>query len=340
MRLSVALVTILVILLAGCAGNTGGNFTDSTVAGTPAQTTVAKTTTQTVETRSTSIAFPTTTPEPVRVDPDNPFGQSQIDVSIDSKNLEKRDLELVDESLRYWENNSERYAGYPISFSIVPEQEPHRIEIAFVDRPIACKNEIQTTTVGCAPRNEETASAISYVQITDDETNQGTYGTLVHELGHTLGLGHSDEPQRYMKPHQTDPLDRKPITVAITKDVGNIQILKKRGIIKALNYLRDDPEVNESNRLDWELVDSVDDADLVIKVTDHHPHVCIADSGGSCFAQGEYEDQYQIILNNVDSSAVGWHVIYWLAPHVYGMSNVPSEFQESAGYDTRHGGWK
>jgi len=143
-----------------------------------------------------------------------------------------------------------------------------------------------------------------------------------------------------MKPYITKPLKWRTVHIELTKDVGNLQTGKRIEIIKALNYYHENSDLNESQRLDWKLVDTEENADLVIEVADHHPSLCFSGIGGSCLTKSDYRNQYKIVLNDLDNNVIGWYVAAMLAPVIYGKDNVPEKFQASADYNTRSRGWK
>lgn len=145
--------------------------------------------------------------------PDRPWTDLPVSVTVDDQTSTGRDgfAELLREGLTYWEEHSETYAGYAVEYAFEPtlaEPEDADIVVELVEDVQTCSVEgHDQEAVGCAPVITGSAPETARVEIKDGFSDELTLVTIKHELGHTLGLGHDDEPQSIMS---SDPADRIP----------------------------------------------------------------------------------------------------------------------------------
>ncbi|MCL9813945.1 hypothetical protein [Natranaeroarchaeum aerophilus] len=145
--------------------------------------------------------------------PDRPWANLPVTVTLDDQTEVGREgfEGLLLDAMVYWEDHSEEYAGYEIEYTFEPTLDDHEdadIVVELVEDVQTCSVEgHDQEAVGCAPVITGSAPETARVEIKDGFSDDLTLVTIKHELGHTLGLGHDDEPQSIMS---ADPADRIP----------------------------------------------------------------------------------------------------------------------------------
>lgn len=346
-----AILCSLLVVLAGCSFDPGGVLPGDET-GTP-------------ETAGIEAAEPTRTASPGddfrSVDPDNPWRKPTLTVAIEKPANDSRDYEpLVAQALSFWENESERYAGYPIEYDLDPNASDPDLVVAFVDRIEECNN--VSDAAGCAPyvNSPSTIDRPERVEILRGFTNDSTLLVLRHELGHTLGLDHGDEPESVMTHRSTLVRLAKPnaterefawadpnFTVYLdAENVSNPAAIREQ-VGHALAFYEGGANGIVPENVTFAYTDDRSAADVVITFPGELP--CV-DGGGSCGSRhgvdvdddGALErfDRLAISLHDVDEDAVGWHVGYWLG---FGLgfqepADWPAVFR-NATYDERRSEW-
>jgi len=336
-RRCVALVLCLAALvaLAGCSavlGPEGGDDPSPSASPTPtdaATVTSVPTTTHGSQPAAATPA-PTATPTPAPVDSANPFGNRTLAVAIAPDDRTPERTAVVRRALDYWEGNAAEHAGYPVEFVLVDASASHRIELAFESAPVTCGTISTDRTIGCAPVNERRAPPVSQVTVAANQTDAYTHEILVHELGHVLGLGHDDEPRRYMRETLPSGLGRDTVDVYLTGPDDTAVGRARSEVETALSYFESHPSLAADERPTFEFVTTREAADFVIEIRDGG---CFDDGGGSCTGEPAYRGQQQLVLDSLDTEVVAWHVAYHLAP-VY-LADVPEDLSGDASRSER-----
>lgn len=366
MRVHILLVVILVVL-AGCGSSV--EETSTTVTTLTETTTVPTTTTEAVTTTPTTSTTTTTETATTTSIPDNPWQKEVVTVKIINNVNESRNFEpLVQQALSYWEARNESIYDDPIKYNITDDYRAD-IRVKFVENITECGFHYSIdTTLGCAPTVDPDSLVHDQleVRIAGGYTDNSTVETLKHEIGHTRGYEHDDEPSAVMKPKQNAttwreqhiesrlsqhsyPWLNSTLKVHVSSD-DTLTHSEERQVNRALSYYEEGADGWIENGPNFEIVENENSADIKIGVHDDEYEVCgfsTSTDPHSCNdaiskASGEYRyyDSYTINVNGIDDDAVGWHIGYWLgfALGAENDSDLPEVFQD-ADYDDRRSNW-
>lgn len=269
----------------------------------------------------------------------SPYDTVTLTVAVSYESDDIRDMSgEVNRSLRYWERQWNESVGYPVVYEQVESTDEAALHLQFVESLTTCGSEIDEVKVGCADFVEGDAPDQVDVRVESGRTDDGTTAVLIHELGHTLGLTHDDEPQYYMQ--ATVPLSpqRLEVGVEVVTD-GTVTAAEMDQLSKALDFLETHPDLDADRT--FVLVEETVRADVVIQIdapaTDWHCSIDV----GSCVQTGvyTYEDQYHIATRDIDTEVLGWHVGANLALALFEEGDMPYEFREARSYDFRRSQW-
>jgi hypothetical protein len=313
--------------------------------------------------QATPSGTPTATPSPT-VDADNPWRETTLTVAVEAPPDDDREYTpMVREALDYWASVADRFAGYPISFEVVPAGEEPDLVVAFVDRVGRCEN--VTEVAGCAPHitSPSEVNRPERLAVRTGLSDASTVLVLKHEVGHVLGLGHEDPPQEVMAPTanlttlpQPNATERelpwRTATLSVAVDYSTVPSSDRRAVREqirhALTYYERGADGYGPGNVTFVTTDDRESADVVVTFPDATP--CGDGGSGSCGSRFgidpdgdgavEWYTRLEIAVAGLDSDAVGWHVARWLG---YGFGFDDAEdwppVLRDATHEQRRGEW-
>lgn len=295
-------------------------------------------------------------------DPDNPWRQSELVVAIE--NDHDRDVRpLVRDALDYWERNAEQYAGYTLSYRLEPDATEPDLVVAFVEELTDCGREDHVA--GCAPVLTESRQITRpvRVRVRHGFSNNSTVAVLKHELGHTLGLTHEDEPATVMQaqsslttlpqPNATDrALPWRSPDLSVYVDLSAVPADERdetrQQISAALDYFGRGADGTVPENVSFTRTTDRAAADITVTFEGSSP--CETDRGSCGSLIGEDRDgdgaldiytRLEITITDVDTEAVAWHLGRWLG-RGFGFDSedeFPEPLREDASYQERRSEW-
>lgn len=270
-RGTTAVALTLIIILAGCGGSTTSS-TPTSSATQPASSTPSTTPTHTPTPASTA------TPPPLY---HNPWNKQTIHVAIENP-TDRNYQPIVRQALRYWETDGQKWADWvDLQFSLISD--PNAADADAIIRfgsVNTCETDIEDV-VGCAPYpNDGSFEHTPTAEISTGYTNESTRTIVKHEVGHLLGVEHTQTPE-FMKPEseltelpQVDAADRAnpwgQDTLRIYIDDSAVPVPLKETVMTqidyAINYYNNGGEGATPSGVELVTTERQTDADIVIEV--------------------------------------------------------------------------
>lgn len=300
-------------------------------------------------------------------DPDNHWRDGVLTVSYETPADDDRNYEpAIREALAFWTEHSNEYAGYEVGFRLAEPNETADIHVRFEPAVTNCGELTEDDhTAGCAPVLS-TPGGVDRpvdVRVRTGLSEASTVQVLKHELGHTLGLTHGDAPNEVMaarselttlpKPNATErPVPWADSDLVVYIDDGGVADAEwnatERQVGAALHYYMDGAEGTVPENVTFYRTDDPEAAEITVRFADSDP---CRSGGGSCGRTSgrdvdsdgslEYYTHLEIVLVDVDTDAVAWHVGRWLGTgfgHT-AESDYPEPLESSASYEERRSEW-
>lgn len=293
--------------------------------------------------------IPTATPPPTvapstvveREKADNPWGRKQIVVAVEnSARPDRRFSRAVRSAIRYWEANPAS-ATYPFDFVLRPDAADPDIRVTYRES-VDCPTHPEAD--GCAPqlKADSIAPDPAVVQVLAGTTDnfRSDRNTVIHELGHVLGLNHCGEPTWVMgtgscssQADRPDVLQReyawRDTTLRIYVDYATVSSENlsgtKQQVRLAFGFYADGANGTVPESVRFERVSDPWAADIVVHMNSSEPcpstpSFCGGATGPDVDGDGhiEYFTGSEISVNSVPvrsrGGLLGWHLGNVLTP--------------------------
>ncbi len=278
-------------------------------------------------------AGPPETPEDTRADIDDGPANRRLD-TLDSLRIpfeivregDGRDVtEQVVGAMAYWEEHAPAYApgdGFRVRYESAEDEAPY-LTVTLVDEVRGCGGADDLN--GCADIPQERMPDHLDATVRRTLTDQGVFETAVHELGHTLGLGHDDDPQYYMQPQLPTVVGRETVSVVLPDRVPAADIPA------ALDWVA--AEVDGAPRT-FEQVNEESAAGIVVQTA---PDACERGFVACTRQSDRYADQVIVRLDRELATATyDWHTAALLAEL---SGDVPDILSADTPRATRESDW-
>ncbi|HKL30414.1 MAG TPA: hypothetical protein VJ898_14245 [Natrialbaceae archaeon] len=277
---------------------------------------------------------------------------------VNSANRTRNVTALIDRAITYWEENDERYVDYEVDFELDPDAESPDVIVSF-QRTVECQGE--AGWLGCAPDVEaiDATSDTMVVSIKSGYRDNSTVRTIQHEFGHLLGLDHGDAPMPLMSPQQESLKLQQPDAsgrtfpwadrnLTVYTDYSTLSPNRRMDAAKQVSLALDYYE-NHANSSRWANVSFTatrNPAVADVRIDFDSDSSLLQGAGSIGRPKGpdvdgdgsvEYYTESRIVVSNVRTEAIGWHVGYWIGVSL-GARNT-SELPEPFRNGTRTGKW-
>lgn len=351
---------VLLVVLAGCAGagttvpptESTANTTPDAAEATTSMTAPATTTPDSTPTTTTTTVAPSTTP----------WGKETVTVAVQNYVNESRDFQpLVRQSLSYWEGPNATYGTYQPDYEFVEDPADAMLVIRFVGTVYDCDSADVDTTLGCAPllTPGTVADDTEIVRVRGGYVDATTLDIIKHELGHTLGLRHGDEPTplmaaidqdatRYAVTNATDranPWEQKTLDVYLDAGAGWSDTKLRIEAQQAIDYYNGGAGGWSKSNVTLRLTDDRASADIVIRA-DANNDLGFDEGGyawridGTQLDSDPAHERYTnatLTLGSVRKDAGGWYVgtLLGYSLGAENQSDLPAPFADPDDADDR-----
>lgn len=287
----------------------------------------------------------------------SPWGEETLVVAVRNPAAPDRDVRTpVAAALDYWNANG-GYGHYPATFRLDPDAEDPDV-VVWYNASIACP--AHGDAIGCAPvlDGDGPVDRPVRVQVRYDpaDNSRQVRNTVIHELGHVLGITHCEEPRWVMAsacagevPPSPDATERalawRDDTLSVYVDESNVsaaELAETRDQVEhALGYVERETSANLT------LVRAEDrfsaDVAVVFEATsscEGSAVVCYEHRGRDVDGDGRmeyYTAGTVLVAADSDVDARGWYVGWAMANQVT-PGAVPPVF-EDASYRERRSRW-
>jgi len=233
------------------------------------------------------------------------YGSTEISLYVDDSQIDRDVSQIIEESTSYWERNADDHLSFDVEYEIV-ESRSEADKVLTFEESTTCGAEVSTSYLGCADLVTSDVDRTVKLSVDHRLSDPVLLDTTIHELGHTLGLDHGDEPKGHMSSTYNGFDTQEPVKFYIRSEGGSLPRSTKSEVKKALEFYEDRGDFQ------YELVDSEEEAHHLI--TYHHRGtICGFSTGGSCEISGEYKSQIDFRIDQLDSEVVAWHLAIGLA---------------------------
>lgn len=287
----------------------------------------------------------------------NPWGEEIIRVVVlNNADPDRNYTKFASSAISYWNSNISKL-GYKGEFKIVSnDSDDVDVRINIVNNIDECGVEDGDEFVGCADyiKKGEFVTTPTNVRIEAGYSDKATRDTTIHELGHTLGLKHSDsEEWDIMEAKGVKTTEPKPNAterdnawgkemIYVDYELSNLEQEKREvaedEIKSAARYYTNGADGSIPKDVVVEIVDSKEKSDIQVTVVDDLKTGSTAkwrgvdpDGDGS---MERYTSADIKIDSNTQVRHYGWHVGYWIG-QTFGAkskSDLPDPFN---GDDTK-----
>ncbi|MBX0305217.1 matrixin family metalloprotease [Haloarcula salinisoli] len=262
---------------------------------------------------------------------EHPFAGETVTVAVEGTDRERA---LVADGLAYWDHNASEYAGFDVEFQVLaPGATPETgtdVHLRFVETVGACGD--TEFPAGCAPRIDASTGVDrpAAVEVRRGLADESTRLVVRHEVGHLLGLDHTDRPRDVMaherdlatlsQPNATEranPWNDSTLTVALG-GAGEVRDRYRAELDYALEYVREGGDGAVPADVSVRVVES-ETADITVSRVSADD--CTAGEGSCLFLEGTDPDQdgaierytsAEIRLVGLDTDAASWHIAFQL----------------------------